>query len=71
MSWLQSSEHQHVPNAPEVSFFFFESLVLLTCNIFAICLQTLINTFLTSQETVSGEGMWYSGLPIFMSVWNP
>ena len=52
-------------------FFFFESLALLTCNIFVMRLRTLINTFLTSRETVSGEGMWYSGLPVFMSIWNP
>ena len=71
MSQSQSSERRHVPNTSEVSFFFFESLALLTCNIFAMRLQTLINTFLTSWETVSGEGMWYSGLPVFMSIWNP
>lgn len=33
-------------------------------------LRTFTNTFRTSRETVSGEGMWYSGRPVFMRFWN-
>jgi hypothetical protein len=37
-----------------------------TCSIFAICLWTHMKTFFTSRETVSGEGTWYPGHPVFM-----
>lgn len=45
--------------------------MLLTCNIFAMRFRTLTNTFRTSRETVSAEGMGYSGLPVFIRLRKP
>ena len=71
MHRLQSSEHHCVPVPKKWVFLYIKSLALLTCNIFTMCLWALMNTFLTSWETISGEGMWYSGLPVFIRLWNP
>lgn len=63
--------------APTCSFFYIFNFIeakimtLLTCNIFAMRLRTLTNTFLTSLETVCGEGMGYSGRPVFMRLRKP
>ena len=46
-------------------------VMVLTCNIFAMHIRTLTNEFRTSQETVSAEGMWYSGLPVFIRLQKP
>lgn len=42
-----------------------------TCSILAIRWRTFTKTFLTSQDTVSAEGMWISGRPVFINLWNP
>ena len=46
-------------------------VMVLTCNIFAMHIRTLMNAFRTSRETVSGEGMWYSGLPVLIRLRKP
>jgi hypothetical protein len=46
-------------------------VMVLTCNIFAMHFWTLTNVFHTSRETVSAEGMWYSGLPVFIRLQKP
>jgi hypothetical protein len=46
-------------------------VMVLTCNIFAIHIRTLMNAFRTSRETVSAEGRWYSGLPVFIRLRKP
>src|SRR5271156_3973564 len=40
--------------------------MILTCKIFARRFRTLTKTFRTSRETVSADGMGYSGLPVFI-----
>ena len=42
-----------------------------TCSIFATCWWTYTKTSLTSQDTVSAEGMWKSGHLVFINIWNP
>src|SRR5271156_2665765 len=57
----------------QVSFFFFLLLInnFVTCSIFAMRLRTWTKTFLTSRETVEGEGMWIWGRPVFINFMNP
>lgn len=65
--------------APVCSYFMFLYIislkrytkVLLTCSIFAMRLRTITKTFLTSWETVCGEGIGYSGRPVFMRLRKP
>ena len=42
-----------------------------TCSIFAIRWRTFTKTPRTTRETVSADGKWYSGLPVFIRVRNP
>jgi len=34
-------------------------------------LRTFTKAYLTSQETVAGDGIWYSGRPVFIRLQKP
>jgi len=61
----QSSGHRHVPATRN------GYLIAFTCRIFAMRLQTCTNTSPTLRETIFGEGVWYSGLPVFIRLRKP
>lgn len=42
-----------------------------TCTIFATRRRTRANTRLTSRDTVEGDGILYSGRPVFINTWKP
>ena len=72
MRQLQSSVPLCVPAVVEGEFMRRNMyIIVLTCNISAMRFRTLTNTFRTSRETVLAEGMWYSGLPVFIRLWKP
>ncbi|KAF9541911.1 hypothetical protein CPC08DRAFT_448970 [Agrocybe pediades] len=41
------------------------------CCMCAMRLRDFAKTIRTSRETVAGEGIWYSGLPVFIKLWKP
>ena len=76
MSMHQSCswEHLHIPMYQKVSFDYLLQngyLMVHTCNIFAMHLQTFTKAYLTSWEMVSADGIWYSGCPVFIRLWKP
>jgi hypothetical protein len=72
MHRLQSSVPLRVPAEAEGEFTMRNMYAMvLTCNIFAMHIRTLMNAFHTSWETVSAEGMWYSGLPVLIRLQKP
>jgi hypothetical protein len=67
MHQSRSSVPLRVPAVTEGEFMMRNTYVMvLTCNILAMDFRTLTNTFRTSRETVSAEGIWYPGLPVFI-----
>jgi len=45
-------------------------VMILTYKIFVRRFRTLTKTFRMLQETVSADGMWYSGLPVLIRLWK-
>jgi hypothetical protein len=72
MHQLQSSVPLRVPAVVKCEFMTRNMYdMVLTCNILAMRIRTLTNVFRTSRETVSAEGMWYPGLPVFIRLRKP
>ena len=72
MRQLRSSVPLHVPAVVKCEFMTRNTYVMvLTCNIFAMRIRTFMNVFRTLRETVSAEGMWYSGLPVLIRLRKP